>query len=128
MDELFKTLTKIHKPLFKNFTYISDKKNYGVIEKWDIVEQDFDVNTKFKGDCECFALHCRKLCRDAGLQTRLVACSVNGEGHCVLECDGWVLDNRFNKVMSKDTLEKHEGYKWLAISGFEAGEPWHNVE
>ncbi len=87
----------------------------------------FDGSTPIVGDCEDFALACRKLCRDANIPTRLVICyTEEGEGHCVLESSGWILDNRYTRVMSRDKLEK-QGYKWLAISGFESGDDWHRI-
>ena len=121
-------LKKRHKRVFSNFDYKFDSDQYGEAEKWVLPKESFTGSTPIVGDCEDFALACRKLCNDAGIQTRLVVCMTeSGEGHCVLECQGWILDNRYNKVMSRDKLQTI-GYKWLAISGFTPGEDWHKIE
>ena len=120
-------LKEIHSKVFRKFQYEFDKDQYKEVEKWVMPMESFDGSTKIVGDCEDFALACRKLCRDAGLQTRLVVCyTETDEGHCVLECDGWILDNRYPKVISRDKLEER-GYRWIAISGFTPGEDWHKI-
>jgi len=117
------TIDAIHKRVLKNFEYVTDKKQYGKIEKW-VTPEDVDNVT---GDCEDFALACRKLLRETDLPSRLVFClDETGEGHAVLESGGWILDNRQRKVLSKQKLEKI-GYRFVLISGFEPGDPWHKL-
>ncbi len=118
---------KIHRNLFKNFSYITDLENYGVEEKWVMPKDSFTDSQKFSGDCEDFALACRKLIREAGIKSRLVYCIVeDGEGHCVLEVNGYILDNRQASIISNRKLVK-KGYKFLAISGYESGDPWYKL-
>ena len=69
-----------------NITYKSDKKNFGIAEKWE----DLDILLKNKsGDCESQSslLYC--LCRHSGIPANrlmLVCGEVNdGQGHCWLE-------------------------------------------
>ncbi len=128
MTILLEQLAEIHRKVYKNFTYKTDKKQYKIDEKWVQPDKEYDGTSKIAGDCEDFALACRKLCRDAGLQTRLVFCEVEKEGHVVLECNGWILDNRFSGVKTKDYLESNQRYKWVMISGFEPGQPWTYVK
>lgn len=125
MDKI-EQLKKIHGLVFKDFEYEYDRDQYGTEEKWVMPESTFDGTTPIVGDCEDFALACRKLCRDAGIDdTRLVAClTESGEGHCVLECEGWILDNRQRKLKSRDDLD----YTWLAISGYHPGDDWHVIK
>lgn len=128
MTILLEQLAEIHKKVYKNFTYKTDKAQYKIDEKWVQPSEEYDGTSKIVGDCEDFALACRKLCRDAGIPTRLVFCEVGNEGHCVLESGGWILDNRFNGVKTKDYLENNQRYKWVMISGFEPGQPWSYVK
>lgn len=121
-------LNEIHSTVFSRFKYQTDLKQFGVEEKWVMPPNTFDGTTKIVGDCEDFALACRKLCRDRGIDnSRLVVClTEDGEGHCVLEVNGWILDNRYKRVMSRDQLG-NDGYKWLAISGYNPGDDWHRI-
>lgn len=126
-DLLEKKLNEIHRLVFDNFTYKTDKKQYGVIEHWVQPDDSYDGTQKLVGDCEDFALHCRKLCRDANLKTRLVFCKdETGEGHLVLECDGLILDNRQRSVVTNTRLMK-KGYEFISMSGYEPGEPWKEI-
>lgn len=124
--EKLEILKTIHRDVFEKFEYEYDKDQYGENEKWVMPEGTFDGTTSIVGDCEDFALACRKLCRDNGIDdTRLVAClTEDGEGHCVLECEGWILDNRFRAVKSRDDIP----YTWLAISGYHPGDDWHVIK
>jgi predicted transglutaminase-like cysteine proteinase len=125
--ELIDRLDEIHGMVFRNFKYKTDKKKYGVDEHWVMPEDGYDGTQKFVGDCEDFALACRKLCREGGLDTRMVFCyDETGEGHAVLECEGWILDNRQRRVESRDVLQD-KGYEFIGISGYESGDPWHYI-
>lgn len=120
MPTVKKQLDKILRKVHRGFRYVSDEQQYGVDEKWVTP----DIERPVVGDCEDFALACRQLCRKEGIPTRLVLClTEDGGGHCVLECDGWILDNRHTTVKNRSKLK----YKWLTISGYEAGDPWHRI-
>jgi predicted transglutaminase-like cysteine proteinase len=127
-QEIKNIAIEVHSLIFSNFTYKTDKKQYGVIEKWVMPNADYDGSQELIGDCEDFALAARKLLREKGIKTRLVHCNVEtGEGHLVLSVNGWILDNRQRKVVSNKKLIKI-GYKFLNISGFNNGEPWHALK
>lgn len=116
----YSKLVHIHKRVLKGFKYVTDQKQFQVRERWVMPEDPERVT----GDCEDFALACRKLCREQNIASRLVVCNdETGEGHCVLEVNGWILDNRQKSVIARDDLD----YKWLAISGFESGEKWKKL-
>ena len=124
-------LDDIHAKVRDVFVYVSDDKNYLKLEWW--VQKDVEaldggalsLRGTLKGDCEDFALACRLLCRRAGIKTRLVYCTVWGEGHLVLAAEGWVLDNRMNGVVDRDYLDN---YEWVSVSGYEKGDPWKPIE
>lgn len=124
MDNLIDILNNIHRSAFRKFKYETDQLQYSELEKWVMPDEFYDGSQKFKGDCEDFALHCRKLCDDVGIKTRLVYCMTeDNEGHLVLEHKGYVLDNRQIKVVYRDDLN----YKWISISGYNPGDDWHEI-
>lgn len=117
----------VHKQVFKNFTYKTDLEQYGELEKWVMPDFSYDGSQKLVGDCDDFALACRKLLRKKGIKTRLVYCIDElGEGHLVLEASGYILDNRQTKLVTNRELVK-KGYKFVAISGFESGDDWYKL-
>jgi predicted transglutaminase-like cysteine proteinase len=122
MPSLKQQLDAIHKQVKRNFTYITDIDQYKDIEHWQCPV--YAGVTPFKGDCEDFALACRALCRKADIPSRLVFCAAHGEGHCVLEVQGWILDNNLDSVT--EWLEMKD-YQSISISGYEAGEEWHKI-
>jgi predicted transglutaminase-like cysteine proteinase len=128
MSNLKEQLSDIHKKVFESFKYVTDKKQYGQEEKWS-VPPEFKEGMTFRGDCDDFAMMCRKLVREAGIEeSRLLVCyDETGEGHLVLEVKGYVLDNRSRKLETKDSLTK-TGYKWVAISGYNPGDQWYGVK
>jgi predicted transglutaminase-like cysteine proteinase len=118
---------KIHKKVFSNFSYMTDLKQHGVEENWTMPDITYNGSQRFTGDCEDFALACRKLIREAGIKSRLVYCTVeDGEGHCVLEVNGYILDNRQHNLVSNRTLVK-KGYNFIAISGYESKDTWRKL-
>lgn len=121
-EQIASILAKVH----STFKYVTDVQQYGEREVWALP-------TEVGGDCEDFALACRKLVREAGIESRLALCCVEtGEMHCVLLVDirkyffktTYVLDNRFKVVRKKQRLP----YRWLAASGLEAGQPWRAIQ
>lgn len=117
-------LTKVHKKVFRSFEYKTDLEQYGRLERWVMPTTD-----AITGDCEDFALACRVLLREQGIEnSRLVYCfTERAEGHLVLEVEGWILDNRQKKVVMKQKLTR-QGYSWVSISGYLPGEPWYELE
>lgn len=128
MDSI-QLLNSLFQTVKQNFTYRSDKEQYKRDELWMQPIQGYIGKNHITGDCEDFALACRRLCRNAGIKnSRLVICKTESqEMHCVLEADGYVFDNRMNSVVTREDLDQR-GYTWIAISGYEPGEPWHFVE
>lgn len=123
MDDLQIKLDSIMSRMAKGFTYETDQEQYGVEEKWVMPSSQ---SLTMVGDCEDFALACRKLCRAENIQTRLVVCTVDGVGHCVLEASGWILDCNYDEAKSRDELEK-QGYVWYYISGFNPRDDWRMI-
>jgi predicted transglutaminase-like cysteine proteinase len=125
--DLLDQLNFIRDLVARNFEYKTDAVQYQCREKWVMPAEDYDGTQKIVGDCEDFALACRKICRDMQLPSRLVVCNTErGGGHCVLEVSGYILDNRC-RVTTQERLAKVTGYTWLAISGYESGDDWHKL-
>ena len=119
------TLEILFKSVKARFKYMEDRRNpyqFNRVEHW--LEPEY-LDGVIQGDCEDFALACRKLCRAAEIPSRLWHCTTeNGEAHLVLEAGGWILDNRQSHVRANQSLP----YRWNAISGFEPGDPWHKTD
>jgi len=122
---LWNRLNEIQADVLGRFTYVCDCDNpleFNRVEYWQDVEH---LNGAIHGDCEDFALACRKLCREKKISTRLVYCyTEKNAGHLVLESDGWILDCRQKEPVARDDLP----YKWVRISGYETGDPWHEIK
>jgi predicted transglutaminase-like cysteine proteinase len=121
---IYTVCSNIHARVLRGFRYVHDSKNYGVVEDWRF-PTDVDRVTD---DCDGFAIACRVLVREEGLESRLVVCQAEtGEGHLVCAVGNYILDNRMRGVVTREKLERH-GYKFLYVSGLEPGEPWRAVE
>jgi predicted transglutaminase-like cysteine proteinase len=124
-DEQYAVIRKTFDHVLSIFEYAKDIDVYNVLEHWEDptqIRKQLDEG-KIVGDCDNFALACRYLLNQANIPNRLVMCSVEGEGHLVCEVDGWILDNRQTRVRSWGELN----YTWLKISGYKAGDPWHEI-
>ena len=118
---------------WKAFKYRFDKSLHGEDDFWDIIPKDYKLGDRYEGDCEEFALICRKLLRDNGIMnSRLVFCTYpeNGNGrpigHVICEVDGYCFDNNEKRLKTKEQLERI-GYKWVGISGYNPGDQWYRV-
>jgi predicted transglutaminase-like cysteine proteinase len=124
-DRLYQLLSRIHKETLDRFTYLGDKENFDLEEHWPDPRMLPDPPKPFTGDCDDFALMCRKELKKHNIINRLVYCKVEtGGGHLVCEVNGWILDNRCWKVAKRDDLP----YTWIAISGYEKDQPWRKIE
>lgn len=116
---LIETLRRIFKRVHKNFIFEKDVGG----ESWVMPPAFYDGKQLIVDDCDGFCLACRKLLRQEDIASRLVYCEYQGMGHLVVEVEGWILDNLQDKVISNTLLD----YQWLRISGYEAGDPWHEI-
>lgn len=125
-SSLYKTLRNIFKDVHSRFIYRKDIEVWDQLDHWETYEQIPDEGDII-GDCDCFAMACRKQCRALNIPTRLVYClvKINGDwrGHLVLECVGFIFDcNRLDIVVTDDLP-----YRWISISGYEKGDSWHSL-
>ena len=105
------------------FKFQSDLKKYGKREYWESYEE-IPVGS-FSGDCDTHAMAVRKELVRLGIKSRLVtAMTEKGNHHLAVEVGGWVLDNRYPWVMSRDELP----YTWLKLSDYEPGRPWYTIK
>lgn len=122
--DLLSNLRKVHRETLKRFTYVPDRVQYKVSEHWPQPKQLPDFGP-FRGDCDDFALMCRKQLHKLGIKNRLVCCIVEtGGGHLVCEVEGYILDNRCSDVARRDDLP----YTWYSISGYNTGDQWHTIK
>lgn len=123
VKEIAEVLDSVH----TRFTYVPDLTQWGRADYW-IAFSDGDFKARWKGDCEDFALLCRAELNALGIPNRLVFCQVPGypeneSYHIVLEVAGIILDVRYRTLQSRNTI----GYRWIALSGYKPGEPWHEI-
>jgi predicted transglutaminase-like cysteine proteinase len=93
-------------------------------ERWQMPPLGYTGEQALWDDCDGFCLACRMLLRQQRIANRLVYCEVNGGGHLVVEVNGWILDNRQQTVVANTLLNN---YRWLRISGYEAGDAWREI-
>lgn len=124
MKNLKQICDEVQKELFGNFTYVTDKEQFGVAEYWNVPE---DLR-EFCGDCDDYALACRKALAEKGVtETRLIICQCEtGEWHLVCGVGQYILDNRYKNVQTAYEL-KRIGYKFYAVSGYKRGDEWKKV-
>lgn len=108
----------------ERFVYQTETLRWGEVEHWETSLELPEAPAKIYGDCDAHALACRRELRRRDLRNRLVFCRTESGGfHLVCECEGWILDNRHDWVMSRNDLD----YQWISISGYETGDPWRKI-
>ena len=115
------TLRNIHRLVLSNFREKAD-----LHEEWRMPEIHYNGTQVIKDDCDGFCLAVRFLLRKKSIASRLVYCEVDGGGHLVVEASGWILDNRQKTVVSNRLL-RALNYRFLRISGYMPGDPWHEI-
>ena len=94
MNDLVDNLDEIFISVKGRFVWVSDNELWERLEHWESYDQINDMGILY-GDCDCFAMACRKQCRKLGIPSRIVYCKTEtGGGHAVLESSGWILYNR----------------------------------
>lgn len=95
-------------------------------EEWLMPPVNYDGRQLLRDDCDGFCLACRSLLRRLDIPSRLVYCQVAGADHLVVEANGWILDN-LQRTVVPNTLLTAQQYRWMRISGFHPGDPWHEI-
>jgi len=123
MQSLYKTLTKIHRQRKRQLVPTDDLEAHGTVEDWpnpaDIPPAD--ANVKVRDDCDWFAVACWVDCMAMGLDANLALCTVDGGGHLVCECQGWIVCNLQTFVASRNSLD----YEWRKIG--RPDEEWYII-
>lgn len=119
MSKLRQQLQYVHQTVSKHFVQQDD-----IGERWDMPPEDYTGRQWLRDDCDGFCLACRALLRKMGIASRLVYCELGRSGHLVVEVQGWILDLRQTGVVANSLLSR---YRWLRISGYEAGDPWREI-
>ena len=109
--------------LNKKFKYRKDTDQYGKRDAWFIMKQP-----PYVGDCEDYSLTLLYNLKDRSLlkmlisllirESKILRCTVNGNGHAVLRYRGKYIDNNFKKWTTKKDMEERGGYVfsvWLYI-------------
>ena len=113
-------LDRVRQLTQKGRRYKSDESVWGEAEHWETPDE---VATNIDGDCDTDALRVRCVLRSLGIKNRLVYCKAGTVGHLVCEVEGWIFDVNYPRVTSRGNLP----YEWIAMSGYEPGDPWHVI-
>ena len=132
MSESVDLIRKIHKTVFEKYQYVSDKKNYNLIEHWTSHAKAVKEGNKFKDDCDGFALTCAEICIDQGFEkadVRVIMCQTEtGEWHLVCgvnaEDTTYILDNRYDKPYQ---WKSKPDYKWYKSMNFSKPGKWYFI-
>ncbi len=107
------------------FIYIPDKEQFGVVDHWPESINIPDPPEILRGDCDDFALACRKQLRALEIKSKLILCRTESkEYHLVCSVAGWILDNRARTVRNKSDIP----YDWIKMSGYEKGDQWYYIK
>ena len=109
--------------LNKKFKYRKDTDQYGKRDAWFIMKQP-----PYVGDCEDYSLTLLYNLKDRSLlkmlisllirESKILRCTVNGNGHAVLRYRGKYIDNNFKEWTTKKDMKERGGYvfsAWLYI-------------
>lgn len=123
-----KILDDVHWELKNRFIYVSDLEEHQVNDFWQLPSEMRTTHGRVVGDCEEFALSVRAMLLERGIHSRLVLANTKPHKkkpsfHMVAEVDGWILDNRQSKVVSREDVN----YRFLAISDYDLYQPWRVV-
>ena len=124
MKSYIKDAFEVFERIKDGFTYVSDEEQYGTKEDWRFPES-YDNLT---GDCDDFAIACRKLLKEKGHECRLLLCKTeNGGWHLICTIGKFALDNRMKFPVELTYLTGVQGYTLSSVSGLEPGDEWHNI-
>jgi len=127
-DQLAKILHTNH----QQYIYTEDFKKYGVGEYWmtyDEIGRELIQHGFVRGDCDDMTqMNRRSLKILYNEDSQIVTCGVHQKtlNHAVCYYNGWILDNRFMWPMKASEL-KDAGYHFIAISGFNKSDAWHEA-
>ncbi len=109
--------------LNKKFKYRKDSDQYGKRDAWFIMKQP-----PYVGDCEDYSLTLLYNLKGRSLlkmflsllirESKILRCTVNGNGHAVLRYRGKYIDNNFKEWTTKKDMQERGNYKfsfWLYI-------------
>lgn len=121
--EYLETILSVFRQVRSGFSPITDLEQHKVEDFWQVPADLKHV----VGDCDDFAIACRVLLWRYGIKNRLLLCyEPTGVGHLVCTTGQYILDNLQITIRKKSELE-WSGYRWICISGYTPGEPWHKV-
>lgn len=109
--------------LNKKFKYRKDGDQFGYRDAWYVMKHE-----PYHGDCEDYSLTLLFNLKDRSLlkmlisllirESKILRCTVNGNGHAVLRYKGKYIDNNFKEWTTKKDMKERGGYvfsAWLYI-------------
>lgn len=112
-------MKKIVQDLNSRFKYKLDSEQYNSKDYWTFMDSKEIIN----GDCEDYSLYILKKLSDDSLlkfywklfkrdaKLHFVKVKSNNDGHCVLEFNGYFVDNNYKKWVHKSVMESSYDFK-----------------
>lgn len=138
-EQAHETLRHIQITTLEQFTYETDKAQWGLNEYWEDDQWLLPAvihNAPLKADCEAFAMVCMRKAMAAGFKARLIVClTETKEGHAICEvssndnAEAYYFDNRRRGLAARQALV---GYYFYSASPWNPvpkdSRPWNLIE
>lgn len=138
-DKDYDILKHIQIVTLRQFTYETDKAQWGLDEYWEDDQWLLPAvmhDRPFTADCEAFAMVCMRKAIAAGYKARLLVClTETKEGHAICEVvstdqsQAYYFDNRHTNVATRQALIGYYFYSaspWTPVPG--DTRPWNLIE
>lgn len=118
--QIVNKLRMVHRNVKRNFRYQKEE-----VEHWGLQ----DGYRRFTGDCDDYAIAVRRKLTELGIPSRYLATHSKENGyHLSVVAYQYVIDFRASRVKTRKAYKKEFRERYVIISGYNPGDPWHKVK